>query len=607
MALYTDESIERVRQTVDMADLVGAKTELRRSGQQLMGCCPFHDERTPSFSVDPERKVFHCFGCGEGGDLFKFVQLTEGLQFREAIEYLADRYGVQLELTEEDPRSAEKRKQRERLLELLERTASWYVRLLWESEEAAPCRRYLLDRGLEEQHLREFRVGYAPSAWDGVLLASRRGGYSEAELSDAGLVRRGKNNQLYDAFRRRITFPLCDGRGRVLGFGGRAVGADQKPKYVNSTDNAVYHKGRHLFGADLARAAAAKAGQVVLCEGYTDVIALHQAGLRNTVGLMGTALTDEQVTELAKLAPVVVLALDADSAGQEAMLRAARVAAGRRLELRVVSMPAGSDPADLMLSEGADGMRERVAASVPFVRFRVERELALGDLDDAEGKDRVVEALKPVFRDLPPSAMRDELTELVAERVGVTAGKLTEWLGQPARAVAAAPGRREADGQPPSASAAAPAPRPPAVQIVAPSARIERAFLIQCLALPGEGRAVLSELDIDHDLAVPVYRRAAELMRDQAGQEALHAPPGDEELARVLAELQVRAAHAMPSRAALEAERLRLQIGRLDREIDRSKGAGSSALTHLVEERERLRAEVERKVEETLAQSRSPG
>ncbi len=451
MALYTDDSIERLRQAVDMADLVGAKTELRRSGQQLMGCCPFHDERTPSFSVDPDRKVFHCFGCGEGGDLFKFVELTEGLGFREAVEHLADRYGVQLELTEEDPRAAERRKERDRLLELLERTASWYVRLLWESDEAADSRRYLLGRGLDEQQLREFRVGYAPSAWDGVLLASRRNGFSEEELYDAGLVRRGRSGQLYDYFRRRITFPLCDARGRVLGFGGRAVGADQQPKYVNSTDNVVYHKGRHLFGADLARAAAAKAGQVVLCEGYTDVIALHQAGLRNTVGLMGTALTDEQVTELARLAPVVVLALDADSAGQEAMLRAAKVASGRRLELRVVSLPEGSDPADVVASEGAEGMRERVGASVPFIRFRVERELARGDLASAEGKDLVVDALKPVFADIPPSAMRDELVELVAEQVGVGAAKLTEWLAQPPR-TQAAPARHEA----------APAPQPQA-------------------------------------------------------------------------------------------------------------------------------------------------
>src|SRR5215212_7091643 len=311
-----------------MADLVGTRTELRRAGvNRLQGLCPFHDERTPSFGIDPQRKLFHCFGCGEGGDAFRFVQLTEGLDFKGALEFLADRYSVQLEVAEEDERAAEQRKRRERLLEVLERTAAFYVRYLWESDEAAPAREYLAGRGLEEGILREFRVGYAPSAWDKVLLASRRAGFSDRELWEAGLAQRARGDgRTFDRFRRRIMFPLCDTRGRVLGFGARAVGADQQPKYVNSMDGPVYHKGRHLFGADIARAHATRAGIVVLAEGYTDVIALHQAGLRNTVGLMGTALTEEQVGELARLAPKVQLALDADGAGQDAMLRAARVA-----------------------------------------------------------------------------------------------------------------------------------------------------------------------------------------------------------------------------------------------------------------------------------------
>ena len=356
MPLYTDDSIERLRQTVDMAELVGAKTELKRSGQQLMGICPFHDERSPSFSVDPVQKVFHCFGCSEGGDLFKFVQLTEGLNFREAVESLSDRYGVPMELTEEDPQAAQRREKRDRLLELLERTAAFYVRNLWESPEAEESREYLKARGLDEALLREFRVGYAPSAWDKVLVASRQKGYSEEELWDAGLTAKNQKGNVYDRFRRRITFPLCDSRGRVLGFGARAVGADQQPKYLNSSENAVFHKGRQVYAADLARAAAAKSGEVILCEGYTDVIAMHQAGLRNTVGLMGTALTEDQVSELARMAPVVSLALDADSAGQEAMIRAAKVAEGRKLELRVVPLPAGNDPADIVQLGGHRGV-----------------------------------------------------------------------------------------------------------------------------------------------------------------------------------------------------------------------------------------------------------
>ena len=601
MARYTDESIERVRQAVDMLDLVGAKTELRRSGHQWMGTCPFHDERTPSFSVNATDKVFHCFGCGEGGDLFKFVELTDGLPFREALESLADRYGVTLDLADEDPQAAERRQHRERLLELLERTSTWYVRQLWETDEAAGPRAYLAERGLEEQTLREFRVGYAPSAWDAVLLASRRAGFSERDLWDAGLVRRSEKGGLYDFFRRRVQFPLCDARGRVLGFGGRAVGPDQKPKYVNSTDNVVYHKGRHLFGADLARSTAAKAGQVVLCEGYTDVIALHQAGLRNTVGLMGTALTEDQVGELARLAPVVLLALDADSAGQEAMLRAAKVAAGRRLELRVVVLPPGQDPADLLLSEGPDGMRERVAGSVPFVRFRVERVLATAALGSAEGKDDAVEALRPVLGTLPSSALRDELMALAADRLDVVPDKLAEWLTQPARGGApAAPGRRAPE--PERAVPTAPPASPPRT-IVSPAARVERSFLVQCLALPQEGRAVLGGLDVDQAFLTPANRRAAVLLRDHLGG-ALHAPEDDEELARVLAELQVRAARATPTRAALEAERLRIELATLERQIATARAGGEGNVVELARRREELQSAMERELEETLAQTK---
>ncbi|HWJ49652.1 MAG TPA: DNA primase, partial [Solirubrobacteraceae bacterium] len=293
MALYTNESKDRVRDAADFLEIVSARTELRRAGPaRYEGLCPFHDERTPSFGIDPAQKVYYCFGCQASGDLFTFVQETEGVDFKGALELLAERYGVELQLEAEDPRAAELRKRRERLLELLSRTTAYYERYLWESEEAAPAREYLAGRGLEEKSLREFRVGYAPSAWDRVLLASRRGGFSVEELYATGLAQRSKQNgQPYDRFRSRIMFPLADVRGRVLGFGARAMGAEQKPKYLNTSDNDVYHKGLHLYGSDLARAHATKAGEVILCEGYTDVIALHQAGMRNAVGLMGTALT----------------------------------------------------------------------------------------------------------------------------------------------------------------------------------------------------------------------------------------------------------------------------------------------------------------------------
>jgi DNA primase len=210
MARFSSDSRERVRDAVDMIDLVGTRTELKRAGaNRYQGLCPFHDERTPSFGIDPLNKLYHCFGCGKGGDCFTFVEETEGMRFPEAMQFLADRYNVELEVEAEDPQEAARRARRERLLELLERTATFYVRHLWESQEAAGARRYLAERGLDEATLREFRVGYAPSAWDTVLLASRRAKFSNEEIAASGLAVRGKDGgRIYDRFRRRITFPL---------------------------------------------------------------------------------------------------------------------------------------------------------------------------------------------------------------------------------------------------------------------------------------------------------------------------------------------------------------------------------------------------------------
>ena len=582
---YTEESRDRVRDAVDMADLVGTRVELRRAGVNRMeGLCPFHDERTPSFGINPAEKLFYCFGCGQGGDLFKFVELTEGLGFKEALESLAERYGIQLEPVEEDPQAAERRKERERLYELLERTATFYVRYLWDSGEAAGARTYLAERGLDEAALREFRVGYAPSAWDKVLVASRRAGFSDRELVAAGLAVRGDKGagRTYDRFRRRIMFPLCDGRGRVLGFGARAMGADQKPKYLNSSDNEVFHKGRMVFGADIARVAAAKASEVVVAEGYTDVIAMHQAGLRNTVGLMGTAMTDDQVSELARLAPTVLLALDADSAGQEAMLRAARVAAGRKLALRVVPLPPGSDPADLAQAEGPEAVKRLVGESVPFVRFRVERELAKGDLSDAEGKDAVIAALGPVFATIPPSAMREELVALVADRTDLAPTLVASWLA------------REAAAAPPPQRAVPPAPapsvgngggvRPPRLD---GAGRSERTFLAQCLASPSAGRTALEELDVDLTFSADLTRRAARHVLARLKGEATDPPAEDEELAALVAQIVVVSGTKPNSEAALEAERITLEL----LGVKRALAAGDGDVGALVKRRAELQAQ----------------
>jgi DNA primase len=571
VARYTDDSRDRVRDAVDMVDLVGSRVELRRAGvNRFEGLCPFHDERTPSFGINPAEKLYYCFGCGQGGDAFKFVQETEGVDFKGALEYLGDRYGIQLEVVEEDPAAAKRRAERERLLELLERTAAFYVRYLWDSAEAAQGREYLATRGLDEGTLREFRVGYAPSAWDKVLIASRRAGFTDRELVASGLAVRAKGEgRTYDRFRRRIMFPLCDWGGRVLGFGARAIGADQKPKYLNSSDNAAvgFHKGRHLFGTDIARRPANQAGTLILVEGYTDVIALHQAGIRNSVGIMGTALTDEQVREIPRLAPRAVIALDADSAGKEAMVRAAKVGERHKVKFAVVPLPPNQDPADLVVEEGARAMSKRVDGAVPFARFRVERELETGDLSNSEGKDAVIAALGPVFSDLEESALRNDLIALVANRIDLSPD-LTTRLIQESSTV-----RANAEQSAPTNGSEE---RPRARGPLDKAGRAERNFLAQCLAAPAIGSEALAAMDLEAAFSSGLMRRAAEHFRSRLTSGAVDSPVEDD-LSSLVAEISVLSGELRASEAALEAERLRLDLFALDRQITAAQAAGASS------------------------------
>ena len=261
-----------MKDAADIVEIVSAYTDLRRTGDRFTGLCPFHEERSPSFSVDPREKLYYCFGCEAGGDVFRFVQEKEGLGFPEAVEALGERYGVEIERESEDPQAEEQRKRRARLGEVLERTAQFYAAYLWESKEAAKAREYLESRGLGEEVLREFGVGYGPSAWDQILTRGQSAGFGVPELLAAGLVQKGQKGGHYDRFRARIMFPVRDPRGRVQGFGARALRPDTKPKYLNSPEGELYRKSRTLYGIDRARAAIAKAGRAVVVEGYTDCL-----------------------------------------------------------------------------------------------------------------------------------------------------------------------------------------------------------------------------------------------------------------------------------------------------------------------------------------------
>src|SRR3954453_19591581 len=446
MALISNESLERVKGAADIVEVISAHTDLRRQGTRYVGLCPFHDERTPSFSVEPTEKLYHCFGCGVGGDVIKFVEEKDGLNFAEAVEMLADRYGVELEREQEDPRAEAKRQHRRRLEQLLERSAAFYANYLWESPEAAKAREYLAERGLGEEALRAFGVGYAPSAWDKILVRGQQAGFSVSELHGVGLVQRGREGKEYDRFRSRIMFPIRDRRGRTLGFGGRAMRSDQGAKYVNTAETDFFHKSRLLYGVDKAKAAIAKAGRVVVVEGYTDVLALHQAGIEEAVGVMGTAITEEQVATLSGMVEEVVLALDADSAGQEAMLRAQRVAAGRKMRLRVAAMPAGEDPAEMMAAEGgAERFRALLDGAMELTAFQVGLAIARTDSSSPAERDRALDTeIAPILAGMGEGASRDDLIRQVAEKFdrgpGMVMGRVVGPRPAPGGPVAS-PGR----------------------------------------------------------------------------------------------------------------------------------------------------------------------
>ncbi|HEY1712226.1 MAG TPA: DNA primase [Solirubrobacteraceae bacterium] len=581
MSRYTADSRDRVFDAVDMVGLISTRLSLRRAGvNSYFGLCPFHDERTESFHVRSEEKHYHCFGCQESGDPFDFVMQTEGLDFKAAMESLADRFGVQLETEDEDPGAAERRQRRERLHALLDRVTTYYARYLWEAGEAQDAREYLLGRGLTEETLKEFRVGYAPSAWDRVLMASRRAGYSDEELLATGLAQRSRARpgSIYDRFRGRVMFPAADARGRVHGFGARRMREESdapgpSAKYLNTSDGELYHKREVLFGIDLARAPAAKAGRMILVEGYTDVLALHQAGIRNAVGIMGTSLTEEQIRELERVVKVLELCLDADRAGQEAMLRASRLAAGRDLELRVVPLPEGTDPADLIERDGAEALVSLVRSSAPFVVFNVERILESADTRSAEGRDRALSDLRPVLNEMGASVLRDDLVRRVAGRLELTEGRLATLLSRGGSAGGVVRAGRPGNGS----GSAGGGPTGGPVQGV----RGERLFLALCVALPDAGATLLADLDVDEVLTSTALRRAARHLAQHLRAPLAELPEGDEEFARTIGGLVELAGRVPdPSNDRLEHARLILDLERLDRAIIRARteGEGSSDL-----------------------------
>src|SRR3954468_6379137 len=543
MARIADASVEAVKGAADIVEVISGRTQLRRSGARLTGLCPFHDERTPSLSVSPEKGLYFCFGCGASGDAVSFVEQTEGVDFVGAIEWLAQRFNIPLEYEEASPEQDAKRRRRERLYAVLDAAASFYERYLWESQGGAEARAYLESRGLGEEVCREFRLGLAAR---GATLARKAGerGFTRQELSGAGLVNRRGN----DYFQGRLLFPIADARGRVVGFQARRLREDDPlpAKYVNSPEGELFRKGDLLYGLDRARTAIAREERALIVEGNTDVLALRQTGLGPVVASMGTALTERQLKELARLSRKLYLCFDADAAGEAATLRGMDLAAGQGLDVRVVALPPGTDPAD-----AAEGFEQRLGNAESYVLYRVRLEL-----DRAPDRQEAFVRARETLQHFEDSPERQEALRLLADR-----------LDLPRETQAGLAPRRGAQGGAQSVSP----------KLLQAGDRLERDALAGTAA-HAELRGLLAELSPDH-FDSELNRRAREHL--------LEPGEADRELLQLLAELDARADAEGIDEATTAELLLNLRERQLRRELQH---ADPERTKELQEELERLRS-----------------
>lgn len=416
--------IDRVREATDLVELISQVTKVKKSGRSVMAVCPFHEEKTPSMSVDRVRGLYHCFGCGEGGDVFSFVEKTQGVDFPDALEILARKAGITLV---QDPDAARKRGRREAAVEAIRQAVDIYHRRLKKSAEAGPARAYLRGRGYDIDLIDEWKMGFAGIDWDTLTKALKTAGVDDRAMLDGGLVRRGRQG-LYDVFRGRLMFPIHDVRGDTIGFGGRLVAdvdrdSTNNPdaKYVNSAESIVYHKANVLFALDRARKTIAAEGKAVIVEGYTDVIAMHQAGIDTAVATCGTALGDGHFDLLRRFSEKVVLAFDSDEAGAKAALRSDELESPFRLDLdlRVAVMPDGLDPADLVQQGRSEELLKAVDEARPLLEYRIEHEVAKYDSTGPEGRVRALDAAAEQLIRVHDEIARREYINFVARRVGV--------------------------------------------------------------------------------------------------------------------------------------------------------------------------------------------
>ena len=414
--MITDEDKERVREATDVIALVGETVELRQRGNSWWGCCPFHQEKSPSFHVDPQTGLWKCFGCGESGDVFSYVMKRESLEFPDAIRYLADRAGIELQ----EERGANRGPRKNRLIEACTAAEAYYNTMLMRGRGEGPDsgRRYLSGRGFGSAVCRTWRLGYAPG--HGKLVSHLRSqGFTPAELVAADLALES-GGRLRDRFYERVMFPIHDRQGRTIAFGGRVLG-DGKPKYLNTKETPVFHKSKHLFAFDRAKEAMTATGEAIVCEGYTDVIAMHEAGFTQTVAALGTSFSADHVRSISGFAKTRIICMfDGDAAGQKAAERAVQFLDQTQLDMVCVVLPDNQDPAEYLTDHGVDAMRERLAEARPLMDFVFERRLASYNLSVPGQRVAALDSLAEVLVPLRGSVLLDGYATQIAQMLGTT-------------------------------------------------------------------------------------------------------------------------------------------------------------------------------------------
>ncbi|HEY4410926.1 MAG TPA: DNA primase [Acidimicrobiia bacterium] len=419
-----DEDVARVREATNMVAVVSEHVGLKRVGRRYQGLCPFHAEKTPSFSVNPELGLYHCFGCGVGGDAIQFVREVEHLDFATAVERLAAKAGITLRY--DDANVGKDRQRRDRLVEAMAAAVAFYHRILLDDPGAGVARKYLRSRGFDGDVARSFSIGWASDRYDALSLHLQQQKFARQDLLDAGLAFVNRVNKLQDFFRARVMFPIFDVRGDPVAFGGRAL--EGGPKYKNSPESPIYQKSRVLYGLNWAKPDIVAKSEAVICEGYTDVIAFFGAGVSRAVATCGTALAEDHVRVLRNFAPNLVLAYDADDAGQNAALRIYQWESSYEIRLSVADLPPGQDPADLGLADPAR-LAAAVAGARPFLAFRLERLLRAADLASVEGRAAAAKAAVAIVAEHPDDLVRDQYLMQLADRVGIDVDRLRRATG----------------------------------------------------------------------------------------------------------------------------------------------------------------------------------